>query len=117
MLKYLDLLKKHQDIISIYVNLKEIRSPLRYIVDRLTEYGIDLRKHYKEALNGAELVWLFDALNGILEEKNQWLFLLFDEFHLLPQLVRSEGFFKGLSDDVIFGFFRGFAEGRRIFCF
>ncbi len=65
-------------------------------------------------MRGEELVKLFEALNKVLEQNDWWIFILFDEFHLLPELVRSEGFFRDLSDEIIFGFFRGFAEGRRI---
>ena len=114
MRKYLQILKERGDIIPIYINLKEIKNPLRYIVEQLREFDIDLRRQYEDALRGEELVKLFETLNGILEERDSWLFLLFDEFHLLPELIKSEGFFNGLSDEIIFGFFRGFAEGRRI---
>jgi len=41
-------------------------------------------------------------------------FLLFDEFNLLPEIIRCEGFCKNFSGGLIFGFFRGFAEGARI---
>ena len=43
MRKYLEILKKRDDIIPVYVNLKEIKNPLRYIVEQLREFGIDLR--------------------------------------------------------------------------
>lgn len=114
MMRYFEILRGREDIIPIYVDLNEVKSPLRFIVERLYDFGIDLRNYYKEALRGGELFKLFDALNSILERDDRWLFVLFDEFHLLPELIRNEGIFKNMPDDIIYTFFRGFAEGRRI---
>lgn len=114
MLKYLEILKARRDIIPVYINLKIIGKPILRIVDELYKYGVDLRREYDKALTQGELLGFFDVLNRCLEGNDSWLFLLFDEFHLLPSRVRNEGFLRGFSDEDVFGFFRGYAEGRRI---
>lgn len=50
----------------------------------------------------------------IFVRRDKWLFLLFDEFHLLSRRIKEEGFYKSFSDVEIYGFLRGIAEGTRI---
>jgi len=114
MQRYYEILQGFPDIISIYINLKKVKDPIRYIVTTLAGYGFDLEREYRNGLEKGDLLPLFDRLNELLVATGKWLFLLFDEFHLLPELVRSEGFYRDFSDELVFGFFRGLAEGARI---
>ncbi len=114
MMRYYEMLKDFDDIIPIYVDLKRKERPIWYIVKELKRIGIDVEEIYNVCLKETSLEPLFDAINGIIRKNNKWLFLLFDEFHLLPSRVKSEGFYDRFSSDDIFGFFRGFAEGARI---
>lgn len=114
MRRYHEILSKYPDIISIYINLKKIKNPIMYILDNLREHKIDLIKKYEESIRREDLLPLFEELNNALSRENKWLFLLFDEFHPLPELIRSEGFYKGFTDEMIFGFLRGLAEDARI---
>ncbi len=115
MLRYYDILKEIGDIIPIYVNLKKADMPIMLIIEELKKWGINLTKAYQEARELGRLQKLFDEINESLKAGNLWLFLLFDEFHLLPEIIRGEGFYRDISNDsIIFGFFRGFAEGARI---
>jgi len=102
------------DVIPIYVDLKKIKDPVMYLVEQLKNYGIDLETEYRESLGREDLLPLFDRLNSLLIQNNRWVFLFFDEFHLLPTRVRKEGFYTKFDDSDIFGFFRGLAEGARI---
>ena len=112
LLRYYEILKEHPDIVPVYINLKEIEEPIRLIVDTLRSYGIDLESEYERARHRGILSIFFNAINRKLGGK--WLFLLFDEFHLLPSRVRGEGFLRSFDDKNIFGFFRGYAEGKNI---
>lgn len=114
MQRYYEILLDFPDIIPIYINLKKVKDPIRYIVAVLADRGFDLDKEYRKGLERGDLLPLFDRLNDVLVASDKWLFLLFDEFHLLSELVRSEGFYKSFSDEIVFGFFRGLAEGARI---
>ena len=112
MLRYYEILREYPDIIPVYINLKEIEEPIRLIVDTLGSYGIDLELEYEKAHHRGILSIFFNAINRKLGGK--WLFLLFDEFHLLPSRVRSEGFLRSFDNKDIFGFFRGYAERKNI---
>ncbi len=114
MQRYHEILLGFPDIISIYINLKKVKDPIRYIITVLTSHGFNLDREYREGLKRGDLRPLFDRLNELLTATGKWLFLLLDEFHLLPELVRREGFYRGFSDELVFGFFRGLAEGARI---
>jgi len=114
MMRYLDVLEDFEDIIPIYINLKKKEKPILFIVRELEKSGIGIQEIYEECLGKKSLEPLFDAINNLLNKKGKWLFLLFDEFHLLPSRVRHEGFYAGFSDEDLFGFFRSFAEGARI---
>lgn len=113
MQRYNEILQRFADVIPIYINLKKIKDPIWFIVESLKSY-FDLQYIYREALSREDLLPLFDAINKFLVEEKKWLFLLFDEFHLLPSRIRAEGFYSKFGDEDIFGFFRGFAEGARI---
>jgi len=112
--RYEEILLGYSDVIPIYINLKKIKDPIIYIVKQLKKYDIDLEGEYEKSLEREDLLPLFDRLNDLLVQYNKWMFLLFDEFHLLPTRVRNEGFYTKFEDSDIFGFFRGFAEGARI---
>ncbi len=114
MRKYLDILRRYDDVVPIYVNLKEVEEPISYIIETLKNYGLDLSEAFLAARKRGILSKLFQELDSQLKQKNKWLFLLFDEFHLLPSRVKSEGFLVNFDKNDIFGFFRGYAEGRRI---
>ena len=114
MLRYLEILQECPDVIPIYINLKVVDKPIRFLVRALKEYGLDLGDTYRGCLGEGSLLSLFERMEAWLEENGKWLFLLFDEFHLLPARVKNEGFYRNFGDDDIFGFFRGFAEGAKI---
>ncbi|MEX0568431.1 MAG: ATP-binding protein [Candidatus Njordarchaeota archaeon] len=114
MLKYLDILSRYDDIVPIYINLKVIEEPISYIVETLKKHDMDLSETFTAVRKRGILSELFQELDKQLKQKNKWLFLLFDEFHLLPSRVKNEGFLANFDDKDIFGFFRGYAEGRRI---
>ena len=114
MMKYLEILRRHEDIVPIYINLKIVDTPIKFIVENLEKYGINVWNEYRKAKEEKSLMKMFEKIWEKIDEKKVWLFLLFDEFHLLPELVRNEGFYQRLPDEYIFGFFRGFAEGKNI---
>jgi len=114
MRRFHDILGEFGDIISIYVDLKKKMRPIKFIVDELKNHISDLDYTYERCIIDRDLEPLFDRINEYLADKNKWLFLLFDEFHLLPEKIRDEGFYIHSKDEVIFGFFRGVAEGARI---
>ena len=115
LLKYNEMLRKYSDIVPIYVNLKEVANPLRFIIERFEEIlDVDLSKIYLKASDSGDPLQIFIEINKVLVSLNKWLFLLFDEFHLLPSRIRAEGFLKSFDDKDIFTFFRGYAEMRRI---
>ncbi len=114
MYRYYDILREFSDIVPIYVNLKVEDAPVGFIVEELKKYDIDLTETYRECLDKGSLKKFFSILGDLLEGMKKWLFVLFDEFHLLPERVRNEGFYSKFGDSDIFGFFRGFAEGARI---
>lgn len=104
MRKYLDILRRYDDVVPIYVNLKEVEEPISYIIETLKNYGLDLSEAFLAARKRGILSKLFQELDSQLKQKNKWLFLLFDEFHLLPSRVKSEGFLVNFdkNDIVIF---------------
>lgn len=112
--KYLDILRGFPDVISVYVDLKIVDKPIEFLVGELRKVGIDLEEDYLGALRRGSLLKFFEKLGECLEKRQAWLFLFFDEFHLLPERVKREGFYRKFEFEDIFGFFRGFAEGRRI---
>ena len=112
--RYYAILREFEDIIAIYVDLKRKMRPIKFIVRELENYISGLDDTYKKCKREDDLEPLFDQINEFLVEHDKWLFLLFDEFHLLPQKVRDEGFYENSNDDTIFSFFRGIAEGARI---
>ena len=114
MLRYEEILEEHPGVIPVYVNLKRVSRPIEHILVTLKKYNIDLSEEYRESQRKGELLPFFEKLDEILNNRNLWLFLLFDEFHLLPKLLRIEGFYRDFSDKLIFGFIRGLAEGARI---
>ena len=114
MQRYHEILGKYPDIISIYLNLKKIKCPIEYIVTVLRNYDMDLDEKYRASSHKGDLFPLFEEINNLLVREDRWLFLLFDEFHLLPEILRSEGFYRGFSDKLVFSFLRGIAEGTRI---
>lgn len=114
MRRFYEILREFDNIIAVYIDLKKRMRPIKFVIDNLRTHGIDLSNLYNKCLNENDLEPLFECIDKKLAEMNKWLFLMFDEFHLLPQKVRDEGFYKGSSDDIIFGFFRGVAEGARI---
>ena len=114
MRRYHEILEEVSDVISIYVDLKKVKSPVEYIFRALVKHNMDLEKRYEEAISKEDLLPLFEEINKVLTKEKKWLFLLFDEFHLLPELIRNEGFYRNFSDEIIFGFIRGLAEGARI---
>ncbi len=112
--RYYEILREFDDIIPIYINLRVEDRPIQLIVSVLENYGFDLGDTYRRCLESGSLRDFFIELNIKLKKKGVWLFLLFDEFHLLPELIRNEGFYRDFSDEIIFGFFRGFAEGANM---
>ena len=114
MMRYYEILQEFNDVIPIYINLKKKSRPIRFIVEELRNFDIDVSAEYQKCLGMEDLEPLFDTINSIMTRRDKWLFLLFDEFHLLPLRVRAEGFYREFSNSDIFGFFRSFAEGARI---
>lgn len=107
--KYLEILESYDDIISIYIDLKIVSKPIKYIALKLEKIlGKNIMEHYKKAKDEDLPEMFFEAISNALDEK--WLFILFDEFQLLASKVRGEGFLKEASDDEIYAFFRGVSE-------
>lgn len=104
--KYLSLASPFKDIINIYLPLKAVTHPMETIKNALCEEIVEVR-HIELNEN---LYSYFKQISSILEEKNRHLILYIDEFQLLPQRIRQEGFLSNWSDRDIFMFLRGITE-------
>ena len=114
MRRYYEMVQEFDDVIPIYIDLKKKDKPIKFMVEELKKFDIDVVAGYRRCLREGSLDRLFDEINEIMIGKDEWLFLFFDEFHLLPSRLRTEGFYREFGDVDIFGFMRGFAEGARI---
>ena len=85
---YMDIAKKFERIINIYLPLKTVDNPLSVIIKSLSEKLPEIKNiSCKEGL-----YFFFKNVNAILEKKDLWVILYIDEFQLLPDRIRKEGF-------------------------